>query len=225
MAVKPSPVFQDIQEVLPRYRFKTVVDIGANIGQSSLSYAAAAPAARIYAIEPVEATFHRLQRAVRRRPNVVPIQALASSRSGSRRFFVKGRSTMNHVVAARGAQDGVITLPAIRTAELFAELRLRRISFLKVDTEGHDFEVLKGIDFDAVEIDFIDVECSMNPYNRYHVPFDRMRRFLGGKGYHLFKFYDQMLEWQDGGRPLLRRADAVFVTERLVKNLDRLAVR
>ena len=90
------------------------------------------------------------------------------------------------------------------------------ISLLKIDTEGADLDVLVGFEPLLAHVDAVQVEASMNPHNRAHVPFRDIEDFLRARGFLLFRFYDQTFEWKKGGRPVLRRADAAFINARLV---------
>jgi FkbM family methyltransferase len=54
-------VIRDISARVPGYDFRTILDVGANIGQSCLPLAEVLPRARIYAFEPAARTFAKLQ--------------------------------------------------------------------------------------------------------------------------------------------------------------------
>ena len=49
-------------DFLTHYNMKTVLDIGANIGQSALEFRALLPSARIYSFEPLPDCFEKLVR-------------------------------------------------------------------------------------------------------------------------------------------------------------------
>jgi hypothetical protein len=95
------------------------------------------------------------------------------------------------------------------------ELGLDHIDFLKIDTEGHDLEVLHGFLPRLGQVDFVEVEAGMNPYNTTHVPFDRLAGFLREAGFHLAHIFQQKMEWKRGGQPVLRRCNPLFVNRRL----------
>lgn len=49
-------------------------------------------------------------------------------------------------------------IDVVKTSEIFSKNNVTKINFLSVDTESYDYKVIKGIDFDNVEIDLICVE-------------------------------------------------------------------
>lgn len=50
-------LLKDIQALLPNFSVKTIVDIGANIGQSAEHFLTEFPTSSIYCIEPVHTTY------------------------------------------------------------------------------------------------------------------------------------------------------------------------
>ena len=68
---------------------------------------------------------------------------------------------------------------------------IRKVDFLKIDAEGHDFEVLKGFAqmLCRAEIDMLQVECSLNRDNHRHVLLEEVKPFLEGLGYRLFGLF------------------------------------
>lgn len=100
-----------------------------------------------------------------------------------------------------------------------AERAIEEIGFLKIDTEGHDLEVLRGFRtmLKAARIDLVEVEVSMNPENRRHVPFERAKSYLERFGYRLFLIHEQAREGAARG-PIIRRANVVFCSARLIES-------
>ena len=56
----------------------------------------------------------------------------------------------------------------------------------------------------------------MNPYNRTHVPFAKLTAHLEKSGFLLFHILEQVFEFKRGGRPVLRRANPVFINGDMV---------
>jgi len=95
---------------------------------------------------------------------------------------------------------------------------VERINYLKIDTEGHDLEVLKGSVNMISErrIDLIEVEAGMNPSNLLHVPFETLKDYLESCSYVVFGIYEQAWETRTG-EAHLRRINAVFVSLEVIK--------
>ena len=96
---------------------------------------------------------------------------------------------------------------------------VRRINYLKVDTEGSDLKVLHGAKrmLAAHSIDIIEVEAGMNRGNKLHVPFVDFIDFFDQNDYFLFALYEQMHEWPTK-EPHLRRTNPVFVSNSVIQS-------
>lgn len=210
-----SRLIHDIQAFLPNLQMETVFDVGANVGQTLNKLVPAYVGARFFAFEPVSSVFEGLQQRYANVANVSVHRVALGPRKYEGRVTTRAATTTNALtVSTREATEAV----AVQTGDDFCQnAGLSDISLLKIDTEGFDHEVLRG--FAAMllagRIDLVQVECSMNPSNRKHVPLETFRNFLEPMGYKLFGLYDQVQEFKR--RPVLRRADAVFISERCVE--------
>jgi FkbM family methyltransferase len=135
----------------------TVFDVGANIGDWTLSMIRESQKAgvgnklEIYAFEPVSATFQILKERVGRHyPDItihlVP-QAVSSDEAESIMFVATGdkESVINSLHRDSLRIDAKQEVVSKTTADLYC-LRngIDFIHYFKSDTEGHDFEVIKG---------------------------------------------------------------------------------
>jgi len=216
-------IAQDLAHALPAYRVDTIFDVGANIGQSAREYLRCFPGSRIYCFEPAQKTFCTLQNNLRGQQRIRCFnQALGAAvargkivlQGSSEMFFVAGQANRMPIdEQTRVEEIDITTIDAFCHAE-----NVGRISYLKVDTEGGDLEVLKGAANMLVEqrIDFVQVEAGMNVNNKWHVPFELLKGHLESSGYFLFGIYDQMAEWPTN-QPHLRRTNPVFIAERAIR--------
>lgn len=117
-------------------------------------------------------------------------------------------------------QHGVATREvSIETLDRFCEHQgINHIGFLKIDTEGGDFDVLCGAAgmLATQQIDLVEVEAGMNSGNKRHVPFEKLKAILEDSGYLLFGIYEQIHEWPTK-EPHLRRTNLVFNSSMLAK--------
>jgi FkbM family methyltransferase len=213
-------LFKDIAERLPAYAPSVIFDVGANVGATVLTLARRFPEARIFAFEPVASTFARLRRATEPLANVTPVQTAFGSRPTRGTMTAVPEGVGNRLVQEPATTRQPLEEIEVSTAELFCRANgLSHISLLKIDTEGHDLEVIRGLGSLLESVDFIQAEVSMNPYNRAHASFTDIFNHMIANGFLLFKIYNQMMEFQLGGRPALRRADPVFINRKLVGKL------
>jgi len=216
-APRPTPEtlqpFRDILRRCPTQKFDVLLDVGANVGQSTLAFAAAFPAARIFAFEPAEASFAALTAATAGLPHVAIAQCAFSGAPGVLRMIMHGTTTRNRITEAP-LSNNVKEVSVRRLDAWCAEQGLGHVDFLKIDTEGHDLDVLKGATGILPQVDFVQVEVSMNRYNRFHVPFFDVFEFMSDAGFHLFYLHGQAHEGRN--LPVLRRADPIFINGRVV---------
>jgi FkbM family methyltransferase len=180
----------------------TIVDVGANVGTTVAAFLAAYASAHVHAFEPAPDTFARLSSRFDD-PRVALINAALSSSAGRSRLH-------NHVRHDLRALDPEGDVPVVvTTLDLYArEQGLERIDILKIDTEGHDLEVLRGATATLTTVTALQVEVSMNAGNTKHVHIETMLRELELHGFRIFGVYEQ---WMQQGTRYLRRANCVFI--------------
>ena len=216
-------LFQDISNYLPTYEAETIFDVGANVGQSAKQYLQWFPQSTVYCFEPASAAFRQLQTSLQGNAEARCFQIALGSTKGTGSMVLQGRSLMSFLFDSSKTQE--VTSEAdfepveVETLDNFCRTNnITSISFLKVDTEGGDLEVLRGAEtlLNEHRIDLVEVEVGMNPRNERHVPFETAKAHLESKNYFLFGLYEQVHEWPTKA-PHLRRANAVFLSERLRK--------
>lgn len=217
MAKPHKDPFDLIQRYMPYWTANVIFDVGANVGQSAENYARRFPRAIIHSFEPSPGSFQALVAAMAKYP-MVQTHCMALGRTEATLSLAEaGKSTMNHLLPADAAPpEGAVQVPVHPGAKLVRELEVEQIDFLKIDTEGHDLEVLHGFLPVLDRVDFIQVEAGMNPYNTTHVPFGKLDELLKEAGFSLFHIFEQKMEWKRGGRPVLRRTNPVFINNLLV---------
>lgn len=209
--------FEDIRNSLLDYQLDTFVDIGANVGQTALKVIEKFRNAKIHCVEPFYENYQILSENLKQFKTVRCYQvAIGDQNAELELYHGEKDSTM---CTLNKPPDGriIANKVAMKTLDTFcAENEIRKISYLKIDTEGYDLNVLKGAEKILKEqlADFIEVEAGMNPRNTYHVPFFDLKVFLEDRGYLLFGMYDQVQEWIDK-KPYFRRCDPVFISSGL----------
>lgn len=136
-----------------------VVDIGAHVGYYTLLAAdAVGPGGRVFALEPSPARYRELLGNVERSgaTNVSALDAAAGSREGSATLFEAPRPN----TSASTLSAGALADPAVATARDYVPVEVRvtradevvpanlhgRVRFVKIDVEGHEIDVLRGLE-------------------------------------------------------------------------------
>lgn len=211
--------FRDLKRYLPSLQMRIVLDIGANIGQSTHAFRQAFPAAQIFAFEPVRQAFQQLKERHQADANIRCFNCALGDCISRVTIESQGVSLRNRVVAASQGSTPTEDIEMLTGDAFCAEHKIKHIDFLKIDAEGYDLKVCSGFSkmLSGYQIDLIQVETGMNPDNRTHVPFQHFVEFFWPRGYLIFRIYDQALSRK---RPRLRRANAVFVSKDLLKKIS-----
>jgi FkbM family methyltransferase len=127
------------------------VDVGANVGYlSAFAAGIVGKQGQVHCFEPVPAYFDRLQRLVELNPehSITPNCKAAGEEPGSCTIYVTrepGQNTM--VLAYKSGPEVISTLkvPVVRLDSYLAERNINRISLVKIDAEGYELPILKGL--------------------------------------------------------------------------------
>ena len=210
--------FVDLGRDLPRFQPTVILDVGANVGQSAARFRAAYPLAEIFCFEPVQATYLSLRDAVAGDPRIHCHHVALGSQQGTATLVLDGTSDRSRIEPGLPTDTTSETVPVDTLSNFCTQKEIPQISYLKIDTEGHDLEVLRGGESLLAEarVDVLEVEAGMSPDNHLHVPISELVTYLEGFGYRLFALYEQVPEWQTG-RPQLRRTNPVFISPELAR--------
>jgi FkbM family methyltransferase len=125
-----------------------VLDVGAHIGCFTLKAAKeVGPEGEVVSFEPSSENFRLLTLNVSSNDyaNVKLFNVAAGSEPGTAKLHLGDRRGANSLLSEAGAERVGIEEVGIRTLDSIAdELKLKKISFLKIDVEGFELEVLKG---------------------------------------------------------------------------------
>ena len=217
-------LFADIRLFLPRFQCDVIFDVGANIGQSAQEFVKECPTAIVHCFEPVSSTSRELQTRFANAARVNCHRVALGETNGIAQMIVEGASDRAHLAREiEGSRCGDEDVEIVMLDSFCEANKIEHISFLKIDTEGADLDVLLGAEekLSAQHVDIIQVEAGMNSHNRVHVPFEQFRVHFDERSYYLFGIYEQVSEWPTG-RPNLRRTNPVFISERIIEE-NRLA--
>jgi FkbM family methyltransferase len=125
--------------------FRTIVDIGANIGSFAIYAAQSNPLATIYCFEPEPANFDSLKNNIDingLHDRVSAFQCAVASVSGDRQLAViDPLSNSFHMVPVGASMQ---TVPCTTVGAILDNLGLDQIDLLKLNCEGAEYEILEG---------------------------------------------------------------------------------
>lgn len=115
-----------------QYLYGTVIDVGAYIGDMTIFYAQYSP--RVVAIEPLFDAYQCLKWNMAEQDNVDCINAAAGSKKGKCSLQTDSNN-IGMTYVKKGKDVDVITIDSLGYEE---------VSYMKIDVEGKELEVLKG---------------------------------------------------------------------------------
>lgn len=163
-----------------------VLDIGANLGLHSIYFAGLAKDGCILAFEPSMATFKLLISNVANISNVVPINLAVSDDGKIADFYHTADNAYSSLIDTKRKEVvSVIKVPCMRVDDVVSGLRLNRVDFVKIDVEGLEFEVLKGM-AEVIAKYQPAIFCEIYKGKKSNQQPDETVQFLIEKGYRAF---------------------------------------
>lgn len=133
---------------VPRERVATVLDIGANIGTSSVYFARIFPNAQIYAFEPMPENFELLRMNSAGEPRIHPVNCALGASDGEVEILASDSATNfgGFSLHAAGSDASKKQRVPMRNAQAQMDaLGITSVDVIKIDTEGAEWEILTAL--------------------------------------------------------------------------------
>jgi len=195
-----------------------IVDVGANVGDTVDRFLKAFPEASIWAIEPHPETFELLRRRFGGTPRIHLRNIAMGERSSQATMFSYTNSAINALspISTRAVPllDGQVVPTAsvsvsVRSmADFVIDENLDQIDILKLDTQGHELEILTGAAdlLSSGKIRYVLTELTFAMLYERQSRSGEVIAALERCGFKLFDFYDFVYDPAQG----LKWGDALF---------------
>lgn len=213
-----SPADRRRKRLMALHRISAVIDIGANEGQYGLLLRNLGYQGVIHSYEPLAAPFKKLQKTCAGAAPWVAHNEAVSSVLGDVTMNVAANSvsssllpmTARHVAAA--PQSTIVAQE--RTEAVSLEQVLREVdgsrTMVKVDTQGHELQVLESAGPLLAGISILELEVSLVELYRGQALFRDLDGFLLLNGFRLVSLEDGFFDVDSGE---LLQMDAIYVRE------------
>ena len=174
----------------------TIFDVGANVGQTCLSLIKFFPKSKIYSFEPVTTTYNELILNTRKYPNITCVNMALGQKEERIQIAAHENSQCNSLKnTAPDDADGGIKIESTTAAVFCKSNNITHIDLLKIDVEGFEMEVLRGLDesFLRNNVKFIYAETGFDSSDGYKTHYSDMEHHLKPLGFVTSAFYDQCL--------------------------------
>lgn len=124
----------------------TFIDVGANIGVYTLLASSVITKGMIHAFEPYGQSKQRLLENLRLNDvtNVQVVEKIVSDKTGYEYLGIEKESEINHIIYSH--DDKKIKISSITLDDYIFKNKINKVSILKIDVEGAEMKVLKGIE-------------------------------------------------------------------------------
>ena len=174
-----------------------VFDIGANIGSMTLSFAQIATNGLIYAFEPTDYAYNKLLRNINLNSElakrITPFQLFLSDKSQKNHkieayssWKINGTASNTHPVHGGNIKPAE-SIPAITVDEFCAKNRIDRLDLMKIDTDGHEIQVLAGARKTIIKYKpYIIFEVGQYIIEEYDISFEQYFNYFSSLFYTLY---------------------------------------
>ncbi|MEJ2065809.1 MAG: FkbM family methyltransferase [Reinekea sp.] len=164
---------------------KVMVDVGGHHGGSLECFAF--DGWRIYAFEPDPKNRAILKSFCQNMPNVsIDSRAVSNQDENEKPFFNSNVSSgISSLSSFHTSHKQVGTVSTVTLTTFFQENNISNVGFLKIDTEGHDLFVLKGVPWKDVMPEVVLCEFEDRKTVPLGYDFNDMASFLVDKGYQV----------------------------------------
>ena len=208
-----------LTKIISFYEVRTILDVGANIGQYAQRRWEQKFAGKIYSFEPLPEAFRKLSEQAKRVGNWEVFNAGIGSREEDVVINVSENLVSSSMLSV--AEASLAAEPATRTTRkekvslttidaVFSRHTFQESVLLKLDVQGFEQEALQGALLSLSRIRVIQVELSYVEVYRGGPLADEVVRFLKERGFSLFTLIPGFRD-EKSGRML--QADGVFVRE------------
>ena len=123
-----------------------VVDIGANVGNFAL-FAARQTNGKVYAFEPVPKNFQLLQTNINLNSatNIAPLEMAVADKDATIEMTVSNVETAHSLYLKNFKSENTIPVKTIALESFMAQYQIPRIDFLKIDSEGAEYDTILNL--------------------------------------------------------------------------------
>lgn len=177
-------------------RPRTVIDIGANVGQFAVACARLFPGVRIHAFEPLPDCVERLAAALARAEDARVYPLALGEAKGAVPLHVNAHRHSSSVLPLGAAHKQAfpearevfeVRVPMSTLDDTLAAVEIARPCLLKVDVQGYEGPVLRGAERVLARVDHAVIECSFRPLYEGEAPFLDLVRWMETRGFRFLR--------------------------------------
>ncbi|OUU28773.1 MAG: hypothetical protein CBC04_00710 [Verrucomicrobia bacterium TMED44] len=178
--------------ILQKLNFQNVVDVGANNGQFSLAVQYLFPQKKIIAFEPLKSCYRKYQCIFKENPRIVIRNYALGSKSEKKLMYITKNNDsssflepeqLKKIYSEHSCKSENHT---IKLGDSVMEKNFIKDSLLKIDVQGFELDVLKGLTLNIKSFKYIYVELSHVELYKEQALYDQVSNYLNQNGF-IFK--------------------------------------
>jgi FkbM family methyltransferase len=195
-------VFGHFQDYVTRNEYfsipadAVIMDVGANVGSMTFRFARVASKGHVYAFEPTDYAHTKLLKNISLNPQfaarITPFQCFLADQN-SRKHQMKAYaswkvdgSTANMHPLHGGVIKPADAVPAVTLDHFCLDNGIQRVDLIKIDTDGHEYKVLKGARKTIKKyLPFVVFEIGRYVLNEQQIEFEQVYDYFENLGYSL----------------------------------------
>jgi len=189
-AIEHIPAIRDLKP-------KTLIDVGANKGQFSLVARYLFSQVEIHAFEPLHSQLLQYKRVVK--GPVIHYSVALGAETAQSIFYVTSRADSSSLLRPDKALQGHLGVKTVSTTivavkrlfEVVDFAKLSRPLVIKIDVQGGELDVLKGVDSGLDFVDAVYCEVSFKKLYEQQPLADEIRDYLECRGFMLKGTYNE----------------------------------
>jgi FkbM family methyltransferase len=213
-----TDAYSEQQRLLAGYPTRVVFDIGAANGRTSSKYRTLFPEAKLYAFEPLPASYKELAKFCETNTYTTPLNYAVTEQAGKATFHitalddsssllppnVTGSTFDRHHKLQRTIEVNTITID-----QICAQYNIDQIDVLKLDTQGAELSALKGASkmLSEKRVRLVYSEIQFIHLYQGAAQFYEINAYLASHGYKLFNLYN----FSHNQKGQLAWGDAIFL--------------
>lgn len=168
----PKEIKETIVDLIDSNKIKTVLDIGGNLGQFSITINYFLKSVKIDILEPNKQAFDLLEKNIAKYSNLKAFNVGIGKEGKTKMYFTPGKSaigSLNKANAVNNIKDKIVETEISLVEDVSKYTKTKKYDLVKIDVEGYEYDLLKNIILDTPKYLYIELSGPAREHD-YSIP-------------------------------------------------------